>query len=178
MMRRNRAYAGLDRFRLLAAFLVIAIHISPLETINGTGDFILTRIIGRTAVPFFFMTSGFFLEKDVLDPAGKRKEFVKKLLMLYGISILLYLPLNVYMGYFRETLLLPVLLKDLLFKRDSVPFMVFPGGRDRSHSVRCPDQAVRISKSISGGCGALRGRVSGRQLFRDRAEGAGAAAVL
>ena len=126
MMRRNRAYAGLDRFRLLAAFLVIAIHISPLETINGTGDFILTRIIGRTAVPFFFMTSGFFLEKDVLDPAGKRKEFVKKLLMLYGISILLYLPLNVYMGYFRETLLLPVLLKDLLFNGTLYHLWYFP----------------------------------------------------
>ena len=60
-MNTDKNYVGLDCFRLFAAFLVIAIHTSPLLSFSETGDFILTRIIARVAVPFFFMTSGFFL---------------------------------------------------------------------------------------------------------------------
>ena len=57
----KEAYTGIDYFRIIAAFLIIAIHTSPFTTYSYTADFILTRIIARVAVPFFFMTSGFFL---------------------------------------------------------------------------------------------------------------------
>ena len=60
-MNRDKYYSGIDWFRLFAALLVIAVHTSPLSGISETGDFILTRVIARIAVPFFFMTSGFFL---------------------------------------------------------------------------------------------------------------------
>ena len=38
---------GLDRYRLIAAFLVIAIHTSPLLSVNENADFFLTRIFAR-----------------------------------------------------------------------------------------------------------------------------------
>ena len=60
-MTEKKSYAGIDYFRLIAALLIIAIHTSPLDSFSETGDFILTRMIARVAVPFFFMTSGFFL---------------------------------------------------------------------------------------------------------------------
>ena len=49
---------ALDRFRLAAAVLVAAIHTSPLTTYTALGDFYLTRVLGRVAVPFFLMVSG------------------------------------------------------------------------------------------------------------------------
>ena len=60
-MLKDKNYPGLDQFRLAAAFLIVAVHISPLSSFNQTADFILTRIIARVGVPFFLMTSGFFL---------------------------------------------------------------------------------------------------------------------
>lgn len=49
---------GLDRYRLIAAFLVIAIHTSPLLSVNENADFFLTRIFARMAVPLFLMITG------------------------------------------------------------------------------------------------------------------------
>ena len=53
--------AALDRFRLIAAVLVVAIHTSPLATWTQAGDFWLTRVLARVAVPFFLMVTGYFL---------------------------------------------------------------------------------------------------------------------
>lgn len=58
-MNKSEKSGMFDWFRLIAAILVIAIHISPLETINQNADFFLTRVLARTAVPFFFMVTGF-----------------------------------------------------------------------------------------------------------------------
>lgn len=57
----NKSYIGIDLFRVIAAILIIAIHTSPFGSYNTWADFVLTRVIARVAVPFFFMTSGFFL---------------------------------------------------------------------------------------------------------------------
>lgn len=52
-MKQEQSYGGLDRFRILAAVLVIAIHTSPLGSYSADADFFLTRILARVAVPFF-----------------------------------------------------------------------------------------------------------------------------
>ena len=57
----NTRCGGLDYFKLIAALLVVAIHTSPLATLNADADFILTRVIARVAVPFFLMVSGYFI---------------------------------------------------------------------------------------------------------------------
>lgn len=105
---------GIELFRILAALLIVAIHTSPLMMINETADFILTRTIARVAVPFFFMVSGFFLFSEERLNASRLQRFVRKTAALYGIAILLYLPVNVYMGYFNQKHLLLNLLKDLI----------------------------------------------------------------
>ena len=91
----RRPAPALDRFRLLAAVLVAAIHTSPLTTYTALGDFYLTRVLGQVAVPFFLMVSGYFL-----DQKGWRtvRAFWKKTAVLYGVCVLLYLPLNLYAG--------------------------------------------------------------------------------
>lgn len=111
----NRNYAGIDCFRVIAALLVVAIHTSPLASFSEIGDFILTRIIARVAVPFFFMTSGFFTISRYSCSAKKAAAFIKKTTIIYVASILLYLPLNIYNGYFKMENLLPNMIKDIVF---------------------------------------------------------------
>lgn len=118
-MKQDAGYAGIDTFRIIAAFLVVAIHTYPLVSVSETGDFILTRILGRVAVPFFFMATGFFLLPRYMDQKrgdrGSLAKFFVKSCKLYGMAILLFLPVNVYAGYFETTPLLPNLLKDIFF---------------------------------------------------------------
>ncbi len=55
---------ALDWSRLAAAVLVIAIHTSPLAQLSAAGDFWLTRVLARVAVPFFLMVTGHFLKQN------------------------------------------------------------------------------------------------------------------
>ena len=114
-MKKSGNYSGIDCFRLIAALLIVAIHTSPLLSFNETADFILTRIIARVAVPFFFMTSGFFLISRYSCNHEKLKVFIKKTAIIYGIAILIYIPINIYKGYFSMDNLLPNIIKDIVF---------------------------------------------------------------
>lgn len=99
---------GLDRFRLLAAFLVIAIHISPLSAISPDADFFLTRILARMAVPFFFLVTGYFVLGDPPSPRtaaffpARVRRFLLRTSLLYLCSIVLYLPFGIYAGHYKE----------------------------------------------------------------------------
>lgn len=110
----QKEYGGLDDFRVIAAFLVVAIHTSPLLAFTETGDFFLTRILARVAVPFFFMVSGFFVLKGENTGRAVRR-FMKKTAILYGISILLYMPLNLYNHYFQMEDFFINFIKDIFF---------------------------------------------------------------
>lgn len=93
-MKTARKLVGIEYFRVAAAFLVVAIHCSPLLTYSETADFIFTRVLARVAVPFFFMVTGYF----VVGQPEKTGNFLKKTGIIYLVSILLYLPLNLYAG--------------------------------------------------------------------------------
>lgn len=54
-------------------------------------------MLGRVAVPFFFMVSGYFLARGGWRSTGR---FLKKTLLVYGAAVALYLPLNWYVGGF------------------------------------------------------------------------------
>lgn len=82
----NKNYTGIDYFRFIAALLIIAIHTSPLGSFSETGNFIFTRIVSRVAVPFFFMTSGFFLISRYTCNAEKLEAFIKKTTLIYGVA--------------------------------------------------------------------------------------------
>lgn len=110
-----KEYGGIDLFRMIAAFLIVAIHTSPLSSINETADFILTRIVARVAVPFFFMTTGMFLFKNGRINKDKIRRFLIKTSLIYAVAIFLYIPVNIYMGYFKKENLIINLIKDILF---------------------------------------------------------------
>lgn len=114
-MCRKKEYPAVDYFRQAAALLVIAIHTSPLASYSETADFILTRVIARVAVPFFIMTSGFFILSPYVRNSKKYDSFLRKTIYVYVISMLLYLPINIYNGYFQIDNFLPNLIKDIIF---------------------------------------------------------------
>ena len=111
-MQKQKNYVWFDRFRLIAALLVIAIHTSPLASFSGEGDFFFTRVLARIAVPFFLMVTGFFFPSD----PGQLWKSLKKLCLLYGGSILLYLPLGLYAGHYRA-----------LYFTDALRMLLFDG---------------------------------------------------
>ena len=104
-MEQKQRFGGLDRFKFIAAFLVVAIHTSPLSSFSANADFLLTRVLARTAVPFFLMVTGYFLLPQYLFEKSMDRRpllrFLKKTVLLYGIAILLYLPVNIYAGHFQ-----------------------------------------------------------------------------
>ena len=86
-----KKFPALDDFRLIAVILVVANH-----TRSADGEFLwLLTVLRRVAVPFFIMVSGYFLARGNWRSTGK---FLTKTAMLYGVGVLLYLPLNYYAG--------------------------------------------------------------------------------
>ncbi|SMC71439.1 serine racemase VanT catalytic subunit [Papillibacter cinnamivorans] len=100
----DKRYGGLDRFKLLASFLVVAIHTSPLASFSPEADFLLTRVAARVAVPFFLMVSGFFIlpaylfERSADSRAPLR--FLGRAALLYLAAAGIYLPVGVYAGQY------------------------------------------------------------------------------
>lgn len=125
----RRSYGGLDRFRIIAAVLVIAIHTSPLSSFTAEGDFFLTRILARIAVPFFFMVTGQFVLPDIISRrrGSERRllRYLKKTALLYGVAIGIYLPIGIYAGHYKE-ITAGSLLKMLLFDGTFYHLWYFP----------------------------------------------------
>ena len=94
-MRASSRRAAIDFFRAAAAVMVVAIHTSPLKTWTETGDFLLVEVLFRVAVPFFFMTTGYFLARDEWRGTGR---LLKRTALLYLAATALYLPLALYRG--------------------------------------------------------------------------------
>lgn len=98
----TKQYAGIDFFRLFASFIVVAIHTSPFSVWNDTLDLIVTYSLGRVAVPFFFMTTGYFILAPYAQKQFQKKErfykFLRKSGFLYLAATFLYLPVSLYAG--------------------------------------------------------------------------------
>lgn len=105
-MNTDNKCGSLDRFRILAAILIITIHTSPLAFIDLNADFFLTRILARIAVPFFFMVTGQFVVTRLLSVHESAKHLLIKYLIktgiVYGTVILLYIPVGIYAGHYNH----------------------------------------------------------------------------
>lgn len=98
-MQQNARIRKLDDFKWVAALLVAAIHTSPFESLNKTADFLLTRVLARVAVPFFFMVTGFFVLYGACKEHGGIERIllsIKKTGFWYLLVTILYLPVQLY----------------------------------------------------------------------------------
>lgn len=91
---------SINFFRLICAFLVVAIHAHPFTDINKTLGFISTEVLTRVAVPFFFIVSGYFYYKKLNVSEKVEKAFItyiRKLLITYCIWSCIYFSVNAYL---------------------------------------------------------------------------------
>jgi len=147
-MKKSKDYAGIDCARLVFAFLIIAIHTSPLASFNETGDFILARVIARTGVPFFFMVSGFFLVTEYTCGNSRLISFIKKTVVIYIVAILIYIPVNIYNGYFSMDNLLPAIIKDIINTVQDTNKVIDNNNTIVNDSKEKLDDTVKIFKKI------------------------------
>lgn len=114
---------NMDSIRLIASFLIVAIHISPFDQINPNFDFFFTRIFCRIAVPIFLMITGYYLIDKSLKDINILKNYTKKILKIYLLSILIYIPINIYMNQQFNWL---TIIKDILFNGTMYHLWYFP----------------------------------------------------
>lgn len=128
-MNTKQRYGGLDSFRMIAAILVVANHTSALLSVNSDADFFLTRVLARIAVPFFLMITGQFVMSGYLfhteEASGRLWSYVKKLACTYAISVLLYIPIGIYAGHYRD-LTIASALRMLIFDGTFYHLWYFP----------------------------------------------------
>lgn len=89
---------SIDKFKVIAAILIIAIHTAPLVSINENLDFIFTYVVCRIGVPFFLMVTGFFVLPKALENKKSLIKYTVKIIKIYAICMILYLPINLYAG--------------------------------------------------------------------------------
>lgn len=93
-------YNAIDLTKFICAILVVTIHIAPFGDNENLRFFNygIQNYLARIAVPFFFVTSGFLLyRKSTLENFSMDRTFkyALRLLRLYIIWSLIYLPLNI-----------------------------------------------------------------------------------
>lgn len=164
-------YGGLDAFKVIAALLVVAIHTSPLTTYSPDGDFLLTRSLARVAVPFFFMVTGQFVLGEVLQgrrPFSALWRQVKKILLLYLVAVVLYLPVGLYAGHYQGLSPLSAL-RLLLFDGTFYHLWYFPACATGLLLVYLLGRVLRGQRAAGGHGTALSHRsVWGQLLWPDR----------
>ena len=116
MVDRSR-HSGIDHARFVAAIFVIAIHTSPFSSVPHIGNTLalFTRTTGRLAVPFFLMTTGYYLFPGQSVNILIFKKFLIKLFCLYGFISVVYLPILICTGYFQADGIFLTVLKDAVF---------------------------------------------------------------
>lgn len=100
---------GMDKFKIISAILIIAVHTYPFGSINENFDFVFTHVLCRIAVPFFLMVTGYFVLPKAIENKKTLINYTIKILKIYAICILLYLPVGIYAGKFKKIGILGIL---------------------------------------------------------------------
>lgn len=60
-LRETRTSTGVDLFKFFFAVCIVALHTSAIDFLPESINYFIIRLVFRTAVPYFFVASGFFL---------------------------------------------------------------------------------------------------------------------
>ena len=83
---------SINYMKLICAFLVVAIHTHPFQNINNLLYYSFSEVLVRIAVPFFFVSSGYFYIKNKCN----FKKYIKRLITVYISWSIIYLILQIY----------------------------------------------------------------------------------
>ncbi|MDU5105330.1 acyltransferase family protein [Clostridium sp.] len=95
MEENQKRYDSINIMRVICAFLVISLHTSFFASVDLGLNNIVAKGISRIAVPFFFISTGYFMVKNITKN-GYVKGFVKRIGLIYLlislIDIILIMP--------------------------------------------------------------------------------------
>jgi len=96
----DKQFNSIDLAKFIASILVVMIHIQPfpITTYYTIPNTILSGYVGKVAVPFFFISSGYlFYNKQNVNTfrIADCKKYIQRLLVLYLVWTILYLPLTI-----------------------------------------------------------------------------------
>lgn len=90
---------SIDIIKAICAVLVVLQHI-PLyygsEVYQSNIMYFFTQMLGRTAVPFFYVVSGYYFNKTLLEGKDALRKQGIKIINIYLMWTVLYIPLNLY----------------------------------------------------------------------------------
>lgn len=81
---------SIDIFRYIAAILVIAHHTDVLLEIHPLISYLVSQVLPRIAVPFFFSVAGYYYTIKLESGKSACIPYLKRLLKTYGIWSLIY----------------------------------------------------------------------------------------
>lgn len=99
---KTKNIVGIDIFKLIMAIFVVAIHTHPFESIHNPVFLQIYNIVISTAVPYFFIASGYFLflkiDKDwsLNDKLTRIRNYIVKIIRLYLVWTIIYIPLTLF----------------------------------------------------------------------------------
>lgn len=85
-------YSNLDILKFICSILIIILHLRPFLDYSDQLDLTFNNIITRTCVPIFFVITGYFVAKKEKENPDYIKKYIKKMIPLYLVWSLLYLP--------------------------------------------------------------------------------------
>jgi|GEM_PF-3572721 len=123
-MTKNSNYGLIDILKFAMCLIVIGIHSHPFISYDAKFDQFFFSTFGSLAVPFFFITSGFFLYKNY-SGFESTKKFILRIVKLYAFWFILNLPFTLANCYYNGMLNFKV--GALVFLRDCLTLSSFRG---------------------------------------------------
>ena len=84
-----KRHDAVNILRMVCAYLVIVIHLMAFQVFGDGARYVTSEFICRIAVPFFFITAGYFFYRKV-NKEGYFKKYIMKLIKVYVIATIIY----------------------------------------------------------------------------------------
>lgn len=94
LLSEKEEWIAIDYFKIMCALLIVSIHYPIFASIDVGFSHYFNHVICRLAVPFFFISSGFFAAGKI-DGKGICK-YLKHVMLLYLVYNVLYIPQSFY----------------------------------------------------------------------------------
>lgn len=85
-------YNNLDILKYISAILIVILHLRPFLNFSNELDLAFNNIITRICVPIFFVITGYFVAKKEKRNPNYIKDYIKKILPLYLVWSVIYIP--------------------------------------------------------------------------------------
>ena len=93
-----KRHDAVNILRMVCAYLVIVIHLMAFQVFGDGARYVTSEFICRIAVPFFFITAGYFFYPKV-NKEGYLKKYLLKLIKVYVIALIVCLSIYSVQGF-------------------------------------------------------------------------------